>query len=143
MNMQIYNSHPENDKPKTTILVAEDHVANFKYLEIILKEKNYNVIHAKNGQEAVKLVEEDDEERSIELILMDIRMPIMDGITASELIREINPSIPIIMQSGDIKENVLKQAMDTGCDAIVLKPFSKLELFEILEKQLKKSAINK
>ena len=80
MNMQIYNSHPENDKPKTTILVAEDHVANFKYLEIILKEKNYNVIHAKNGQEAVKLVEEDDEERSIELILMDIRMPIMDGI---------------------------------------------------------------
>ena len=65
------------------------------------------------------------------------------GLTASELIREINPSIPIIMQSGDIKENVLKQAMDTGCDAIVLKPFSKLELFEILEKQLKKSAINK
>lgn len=139
MNKQINNSPIENDKSKITILVAEDHVANFKYLEIILTEKNYNVIHAKNGQEALKLVEE---EQSIELILMDIRMPIMDGLTACKLIRKINPSIPIIMQSGDLEQNILKPAINAGCNAIIIKPFSKSELFEIIEKQLKKSANN-
>ncbi len=139
LDKKIRNVRAEDDRPETKILVAEDNVTNFKYLELILKEENYDVIHAKNGQEAVKLVEE---EGSIALILMDIRMPIMDGITASELIREINPSIPIVMQSGDIDENVLQLAMDAGCKAILTKPFSELELFEIIEQQLEKSGGN-
>lgn len=140
INQEISNILPEDDRPNITILVAEDNEINFKYLEKILQEENYDVIHVNNGREAVRLVEE---EGSIALILMDIRMPIMDGITASELIREINPSIPIIMQTGDINENIHKQAMDSGCKAIVIKPFSELELFAIIDKQLEKSGDNK
>ena len=140
MNEEIYNSRAEKNKPKITILVAEDEIANYKYLKMILIEKNYNVIHANNGQEAVNLIKED---RSIELILMDITMPIMDGITASKLIREINPSIPIIMQSGNIDKNVQKQAREVGCNAFVIKPFSKLELFEIIKKLVRDIGSNK
>jgi two-component system CheB/CheR fusion protein len=140
INGKTLNIHPKNDTSKVTILVAEDNEKNSKYLDIILKAENYAVIHARNGEEAVKLAEE---EKSIALIIMDIRMPIMDGITASILIRKMNPTIPIIMQSGHIDEYVQKQIMDIGCNAFIAKPFSESELFEIIEKELEKSTTYK
>ncbi len=137
MNKQINNSHSEK-KPQITILVTEDNIKIFRYLELILMKKNYNVIHANNGLEAIKFVEEE----VIDLILMDIKMPIMDGITACRIIKKNNPSIPIIMQSGYIDKEVHKQALDAGSKAIVIKPYSRLELFEIIEQQLGRAIDN-
>lgn len=137
MNKQINNSHSEK-KPQITILVTEDNIKIFRYLELILMKKNYNVIHANNGLEAIKFVEEE----VIDLILMDIKMPIMDGITACRIIKKNNPSIPIIIQSGYIDKEVRKQALDAGSKAIVIKPYSRLELFEIIEQQLGRTIDN-
>ena len=124
----------KNNIPEVLVLVAEDNYNNFKYIEVVLKQENYGIIHAKNGQEAVNIIKE---KKPIDLIIMDIRMPVMDGITACRLIKEIDINIPIVIQSGDLINDIKKEAKDAGCDAIMVKPFSKDELLEVIEKQLK------
>jgi PAS domain S-box-containing protein len=93
---------PQVEMP--TILIAEDEFINFYYLKIIL-EQNFNckILHAANGEEAVALFKNNPE---IVFVLMDISMPIMDGFDAARLIKEMNPDIPIIAQTGyDIQSN--------------------------------------
>ena len=124
----------------STILIVEDNTLNFKYLDIILKEKGYETLHARNGKEAVHYF---NKGKSIDLVIMDLRMPVMDGIEATQLIRKINPTIPIIMQSGDVLDPIVGRAFAVGCNAFVPKPFSEEELFGIIEKQLKLTSTNK
>lgn len=124
----------------TTILVVEDNILNFKYLNIILKEKGYGTLHARNGKDAVRLFKEG---KTIDLVIMDLRMPVMDGIEATQRIRKINSNIPVIMQSGDVLDPIMDKAFAAGCNAFVPKPFSEEELFEIIEQQLKLTSYNK
>ena len=79
-----------------TILIAEDEDINYMFLEILLLPMNWKLIRARNGQEAVDMVHADP---SIRLILMDIRMPIMDGYQAAILIKEFRPDLPILAQT--------------------------------------------
>ncbi|MCX6308970.1 MAG: ATP-binding protein, partial [Bacteroidia bacterium] len=79
-----------------TILVAEDEDINYLFLETLLQPMNWKLIRARNGQEAVEMVRVDD---SIRLILMDIRMPVMDGFQAAIAIKEFRPNLPILAQT--------------------------------------------
>jgi PAS domain S-box-containing protein len=79
-----------------TILIAEDEDINYLFLETLLQPMNWKLIRARNGQEAVDMVHADP---SIRLILMDIRMPIMDGYQAAILIKEFRPDLPILAQT--------------------------------------------
>ncbi len=79
-----------------TILIAEDEEINYLFLEVILKKLDFIIIHAKNGKEAVEHCKNN---KDINLVLMDIKMPIMDGATAAKLIKEMNPNLPVIAQT--------------------------------------------
>lgn len=79
-----------------TILIAEDEEINYLFLEVILKKLDFIIIHAKNGKEAVELCKNN---KDINLVLMDIKMPVMDGATAAKLIKEMYPNLPVIAQT--------------------------------------------
>jgi len=81
---------------KPLVLVVEDQELNFLYIEELLLDMELDYIHAKNGKEAIKYCQENDD---ISLVLMDIKMPEMDGFTATKLIREFKPNLPIIAQT--------------------------------------------
>jgi PAS domain S-box-containing protein len=109
------------------ILIAEDIDSNYKLLTYFLKETNAEIIRAENGKEAVAKCLED---RDIDLVLMDIKMPVMDGYTAVRLIREANISIPIIAQTAYLEDK--SKAFDCGCTGFILKPFDKNKLLKVL-----------
>jgi PAS domain S-box-containing protein len=112
---------------KKTILVAEDTDSNFKLLGFFLSGTNIEIVRAVNGKEAVDICLSN---KNIDLILMDIKMPVMDGYTASKLIREKNSAIPIIIQTAysDDKE----KAIEFGCSGFISKPFDKKGLLQII-----------
>ncbi len=108
-----------------TILVAEDIESNFKLINYFLSNTNSVIVRAKNGKEAVELALSGSK---IDLILMDIKMPEMDGYEAISIIHKSKPEIPIIAQSAyaDDKSKII----EAGCSGFVTKPFDKRKLFE-------------
>jgi PAS domain S-box-containing protein len=107
-------------KKKIKILVAEDVESNFLLISYFLQGANAELLRARTGREAVEQCLAD---RSIDLILMDIKMPDMDGYTAAKLIREANISIPIIAQTAYADD--MNKAIDSGCSGFISKPFDK------------------
>jgi PAS domain S-box-containing protein len=112
---------------KKVILVAEDVESNFKLIRYFLSGSNAEVLHAYNGKEAV---EKCFSAGNIDLILMDIKMPVMDGYTAVKLIREKNAEVPIIAQTAYADDR--EKAMECGCSGFISKPFDKKSLFKVL-----------
>ncbi|NKI30864.1 hybrid sensor histidine kinase/response regulator [Croceivirga thetidis] len=122
----------KNPGEKHTILVAEDEEANFTLLELWMS-KTYNVIHAIDGNDAI---EKAMESTTIDLILMDIKMPYLNGIEATKKIREVNKEIPIIAQTAFVMEKEKKEILDAGCNDIILKPIKREEFKKILLKYI-------
>lgn len=106
-----------NIEKRPTILIAEDNESNFFLLLEILK-KNYRIIHAINGIEAIQMYKNSRPDA----ILMDIRMPQMDGLAATRAIRKSDPDIPIIAVSADAYEQDKQVAYQSGCNAYIMKP---------------------
>jgi PAS domain S-box-containing protein len=120
-----------------TILVAEDEEINYLYIKALLKKetnKNFTPVHAKNGKEAVDLCMEN---KNIDLVLMDIKMPVMSGLEATEKIKSIFPNLPVIAQTAYSTESDKELALKHGCDDFISKPIDKVNLFELLYKYLK------
>ncbi|OFX41840.1 MAG: hypothetical protein A2X03_07835 [Bacteroidetes bacterium GWA2_40_15] len=113
---------------KKTILVAEDIDSNFQLVSYFLSGTNSDIIRAVNGKEAV---EKCLSNKSIDLILMDIKMPEMDGCTAVKLIREANITIPIIAQTAYVDDR--DKAIEYGCTGFISKPFDKKGLLQIVQ----------
>ena len=101
------------------ILVAEDNDSNFILMTYILK-KYYQYERAKNGQEAVEMVEKDN----YDIVLMDIKMPIMDGLEATRAIKEKHPDLPIIALTANAFDSDRQLAVDAGCNDFLSKPVS-------------------
>ncbi len=125
----IVKSVPEASsvKRKIKILVAEDIDSNFKLLTYFLQGTNTEIIRATNGKEAVEKCLAGN---NIDLILMDIKMPEMDGYTATRLIREANITIPIIAQTAYADDS--GKAIAGGCNGFISKPFNKENLLKVL-----------
>jgi PAS domain S-box-containing protein len=117
---------------KKVILVAEDIESNFKLIRYFLAGSNAEVIHAFNGKEAV---EKCFSESKIDLILMDMKMPVMDGYRAVKLIREKNNEIPIVAQTAYADDK--DKAIECGCSGFISKPFDKKGLFRIISEFIK------
>ena len=119
---------------KPLILIAEDVESNYKLLEIILK-KEYNLLWAKNGKEAeaveYALAEHPD------AVLMDIKMPVMDGIEALKEIRRHTTELPVIMQTAYAFDTDRRIAEEAGCNGFITKPVMPRELKMYLDKYLK------
>jgi signal transduction histidine kinase len=112
------------------ILIAEDNQTNYYYLEQLLSHANIPVIRAKNGEEAVSLCKEAHE--NIGLVLMDVRMPIKDGISASKEILKLFPHMPILIQTAFVLTLQKEEALEIGCIGIVPKPIKRDDLFSYI-----------
>jgi PAS domain S-box-containing protein len=127
-------AHEEIQLPEhPLILVAEDDESNYLYLEVVLQKMGFRVMHAANGKIAVEKCRQHTE---INLVLMDIKMPEMNGLDATTLIKEFRSNLPVIAitayaLSGD--EYRIKQA---GCDDYLAKPVRKDLLMNMVEKHL-------
>ncbi|GAA4274851.1 transporter substrate-binding domain-containing protein [Aquimarina gracilis] len=117
---------------KQVILIVEDGDVNFLFLKtILLKMLGYKfVIHrAENGKEAVDICENN---KDIDLVLMDIRMPVMDGYTATKKIKKMRPGLPVVAQTAYSTEEDIQKALDAGCDDFVSKPVDRKLLRPII-----------
>ena len=114
-----------------TILVAEDEDSNYELVKIVL-QKRYRLLRAHNGIEAVNL----NEDERPDLILMDIRMPEMNGLDATRIIKEINHETPVIALSAYAFEENIREARMAGCDEFMAKPFRVENLIEVVKKYL-------
>lgn len=116
-------------------LVAEDERTNFEFLKKVLERNGAKVIHAKNGEEAVKLCEQNE---NIDLILMDIMMPIMNGYDAAIAIKELNSKIKILAQTALAMEGDAERVLSSGCDDYISKPVRIKELLRKVHGLLEK-----
>ncbi|OYT17861.1 MAG: hypothetical protein B7C24_00325 [Bacteroidetes bacterium 4572_77] len=134
----IQQREPEKQKGNfkaLTVLIAEDEKVNTQFFEAIFKNTFKQIIYVETGQEAIEAIKENPE---IDLILMDIKMPQMNGYTATREIRKFNTDIIIIAQTAFGLEGDYKKAMDAGCNDYISKPINRKELFEKLEKAINK-----
>lgn len=114
-----------------TILIAEDEMFNFFYMEELLKPMSVKILHAWNGLEAVELAKNHPE---ISLVLMDIRMPEMDGHTATKLIKELRPHLPVIAQTAYASKEDMENARTSGFDNYLTKPVTRELFLQVIDK---------
>ncbi len=117
-----------------TILIVEDEEANFLYIETLLDHNmgiNCKTLHAKHGKEAVEICKEQSD---IDFVLMDLKMPIMNGFKATKLIREFRPDLPIFAQTAYTTKDDRDRAFSAGCDEFISKPIEE----EILKQKMNK-----
>jgi PAS domain S-box-containing protein len=129
------NGETEN---KLTFLIAEDEEVNFMFVEILLLEQlklDCDIIRAINGKEAVEICKTNE---SIDLVLMDLKMPIMSGFKAIKIIKELRPDLPIIAQSAYTTTEDRKRAEDAGCIKFISKPISKEALKDSIHDFIKR-----
>ena len=113
------------------ILVAEDVESNFIYIESILKKTMAKLFWAKNGKEVVEKFRENSD---LDLILMDLRMPVLSGYEAIEEIRKQNLEIPIIVQTAFAQDEDKLKIDKSGCNDYITKPINKEKLLNLISK---------
>ncbi len=128
-NVEIVKSEEE------TILIAEDDNINFLLFQKMMQNKNFKIIRAVNGQEAVDICLNNP---NIDLVLMDIKMPIMTGFEALEQIRPIRPNLPIIAQTAYSSSEDKIKIEEAGFNGYITKPLNRENLFELITKYLDK-----
>ena len=126
---------PETKKRDWTnkvILIAEDEESNYSFLDHVLKRTGVKILWAKNGKEAVNITKTE----KVDLILMDIRMPGMNGYEAAELIKKDKKDIPIIAQTAYALKGEKELSLNSGCDDYIAKPIDITQLMAILNRHL-------
>ena len=103
------------------------------FLKVLLEDQNFRVIWACNGKEAVDFCKKNPD---ISLILMDLKMPEMDGHFATKKIREFNKNVPIIAQTAYVQKEEGKKALESGCNAFIEKPIKAKILKENMKRLL-------
>jgi signal transduction histidine kinase/ligand-binding sensor domain-containing protein/CheY-like chemotaxis protein len=116
------------------ILVVEDEYTNFLLIETIFRNIGVDIEHVKDGHSAIKSVEKHN--GSLDLILMDIKVPGLNGYEATREIRKINPGIPIIAQTAYAMSNERQKCLDAGCSDYIAKPYTKVQLLKVILKNL-------
>ena len=134
----LENATVQKDKGQKVILVAEDNQNNFQLLNFILR-KTYVVLHAHDGEEAVKMTAENKPD----VVLMDIKMPKMDGFKATETIRKSDTSTPIIAVTAYTSEKSQTQVREGQFNGYISKPVNEVELKRALERVLNEESIKK
>ncbi len=133
-NVTLYKSTSKQyDWSNKVILVAEDVELNYKLISSALVGTKANVLWAKNGEEAVEICENNP---NINVVLMDIQMPKMDGYDATKAIKRSKPSMPIIAQTAYAMPNDNIKCMEVGCNDYIAKPLNTNILLEKIEKHM-------
>jgi CheY-like chemotaxis protein len=136
-NEQMDRSHSisssELNLKNKTILIAEDEMFNFQFLKELLRPTNAKIIWAKSGMEAVEIVKE---HISLDLILMDIKMPELDGYEATRQIKAIAPNMPIFAQTAYAMAGEKKLNKNAGFNEYLTKPIRASELLKLIIKYI-------
>ena len=122
------------DWSKKTLLLAEDEQNNFDYVTEALKKTHIQIIWVTNGEDAINTYKE--KQRDIDVILMDIQMPKVNGYEATQRIKEIDKDVPIIAQTAYANSEAKLNCFDAGCDNYLAKPYKSKDLIEVLSKYL-------
>ncbi len=109
--------------------MAEDEEINFLFIETLLEPTGVRIIHAWNGQQAIDEIKKNPD---IDLILMDIKMPIVDGYEATRTIKKLHPKLPIIAQTAYALGDDKHLCFEAGCDEYLSKPIRKSKLYSLL-----------
>ncbi|MGC9374141.1 MAG: response regulator [Bacteroidales bacterium] len=120
--------------PGKTILIVEDAKISYELLTKFLKDSQVNFVHAENGEQAVELCQN---KHSFDLILMDIQLPMMDGLETTRQIKQYNPDLPVIAQTANAMDEDRKNIIEAGCDDYIAKPINKYDLLEKINNFLK------
>ncbi len=131
---KMENQRETYDWSSKTVLIAEDVDDNFLFLKTFLRKTKINVLWAKDGKEAIEFCQKDD---NIDIVLMDIRMPFIDGYEATRKIKEFKPDLPIIAQTAYALNSDYQKVFDAGCDEYITKPILGKILFQKMEKFIK------
>lgn len=116
------------------VLITEDEEVNFFYLKTIFKKTEAKIIRAKNGREAVDIIK--DYKGDIDLVLMDLNMPVMDGYEAMRIIKSRHPEIPIIAQTAYTLTEDRHKCMQAGFNDYISKPINRVALFRLVNENL-------
>lgn len=108
-----------------TILMVEDDLVNLRFLTAILMKTGAELLHAANGEDAVRLVGCNN----IDLVLMDMQLPVMDGYEATRRIKAISPDLPVIAQTAQVLTGDRDNCLSAGCDDYIPKPIDKNLLY--------------
>lgn len=114
---------------KTRVLIVDDAVLFGKSLSAILAEKGYEVIAVNSGEEALGKIKE----RFFDVVLMDIKMPVMDGLDTYKRMKKITPQTPVIMMTAYSIEELINNALKEGVYGVVYKPFDIEKIVEMIE----------
>jgi signal transduction histidine kinase/CheY-like chemotaxis protein len=133
------NNNEINKTKEQIILIAEDDNINFLLFQKMMQNNNYKIIRAINGQEAVDICINNP---NIDLVLMDIKMPIMTGFEALEQIRPIRPDLPIIAQTAYSSSEDKIKIEEAGFNGYITKPLNRENLFELINTFLNKDNYN-
>ena len=116
------------------VLITEDEEVNFFYLKTIFKKTDARIIRAKNGKEAVDIISK--HRGDIDLILMDLNMPVMDGYEAMKIIKSRHPKIPIIAQTAYTLTEDRHKCLEAGFNDYIAKPINRVALFRLVNDNL-------
>ena len=133
MSENLSNALNQNWGDKV-ILVVEDVDTNKIFFDAALRRTNAKILWAKDGQEAVEMFKAND----IDLVLMDLQLPIMDGYTATREIKKIDSKVPIIAQTAHVMSGEREKCLEAGCDDYLSKPIRLQILIDTLSKYLNK-----
>jgi PAS domain S-box-containing protein len=112
-----------------TLLLVEDEEVNFLYIKELLEATGITLIHAPSAEKAIEICKT---ETIIDIILMDMRLPGIDGFEATRIIKRMRNTIPVIAQTAYAMENERKDCIDAGCDQYITKPFDQDILLEVI-----------
>jgi len=111
------------------ILVAEDDYMNFLYLKTVLSRAGCEMLHARDGKEAFNICAKGN---LPDFIIMDLKMPEMDGFEATKRIKEVHNEIPVFAHSAYVLNNEVEKALASGCNGFIPKPIKKKQLLETI-----------
>jgi signal transduction histidine kinase len=125
---QVISKKPSRSKKTTKIIIAEDDAHNYLYLERILKNQKLYILHAWNGKEAIELFHEHSD---IQMVLMDIKMPVMDGLEALKQMKNFRPEVPVIAITAYALDEEKMKYRSYGFDGYLTKPVRKEDVLDL------------
>lgn len=119
-----------NKKAEASILIVDDNIGQCRTMSFIMERNGYAVKTAESGPEAISIIEK----KTYDIIFMDIKMPIMNGVEAYKKIKKISPGTKVIMMTAYAVEDLVQEALQEGAYAIIYKPLDIEKVLELVKK---------
>ncbi|MCK4629969.1 MAG: response regulator [Bacteroidales bacterium] len=133
------NCDPFFSLKNRNIVVVEDDVSNFRYFETVLKKAQANIHWIKNGRDAVSYCT--DSSNNIDLVIMDILIPLITGIKATREIKKVRKDLPVIAVTAYVSRDIQEKCFLAGCDEFLFKPLLPKQLLDIIKHFFEKDQV--